>query len=123
MAIVRSAGLFAKGRKIGTATSKGMEVNSNDEIVSTDDGNVVVYGVQSASFNVDFIQPVGGTTATDILKLLQDKEEIDMYFGVVGTKILGTKVKCDTLSMTSDTNTLTGSSTFNSISGKIDVTN
>jgi hypothetical protein len=121
MAIVRSAALYKKGRKIGIATSKGMEVQSNDEIVATDDGNVVVYGVQSASFNVEMIEVFGGTTATDILQILQNKEEIDMHFGVVGTKILASKVKCDSLSMSSDTSRLTGTATFNSISGKIDI--
>lgn len=121
MATVRAAALYKKGRKIGVATSKGMDVNSNDELVSTDDGNQVVYGVQTTSFNVEMIEVFGGTTLTDILKILQDKEEIDMHFGVVGTKILASKVKCDTLSMQSDTNRLTGTATFNSISGKVDI--
>jgi len=121
MAVVRSAALYKKGRKIGIATSKGMEVQSNDEIVATDDGNVVVFGVQSASFNVEMIEVFGGTTLTDILEILQKKEEIDMHFGVVGTKTLASKVKCDSINMTSDTNRLTGTATFNSISGKIDL--
>jgi hypothetical protein len=121
MATVRSAALYKKGRKIGIATSKGMDVNSNDELVATDDGNVVVYGVQTTSFNVEMIEVVGGTTLVDILTILQNKEEIDMHFGVVGSKICASKVKCDTVSMSSDTNRLTGTATFNSISGKVDL--
>lgn len=99
---IRPSALYVNGDKLATLSGSTFDFNSNDQRQLVIDGYLGHSdGIEVTDTEAKIIIPVGDVTIDEIVRLLQDKEYLEVQ-GTVGDKLVSITSRCVSFNVTSE---------------------